>query len=166
MASANLALSLAALGDANAARQTLMTATPTGDLLIDAAAWLAIGYAEEKQGRFAEAERAYRKSLEIDPKLADAWNSLGHYLIRVRRNVEAEEALRQAVKFKPNFAQSWVTLGDVILQRGDKAAAKEAFEKATAADPKNAGDGLARRGAIATGRFRRRGFAARANCPA
>ena len=138
-ASTNLALSLAELGEAGAARQTLMTTPPTGDLLTDAATWLGIGYAEEKQGRFLEAERAYRKSLEIDPKFADAWNSLGHYLIRVRRNAEAEEALRHAVKFKPDFAQAWASLGDVILQRGDKGGAKEAYEKATVADPKNPG---------------------------
>lgn len=137
-ASANLALSLAALGEASAARQTLMATTPTGDI-VDAAAWLGVGVTEEKQGHFAEAERAYRKSLEISPTFADAWNSLGHYLIRVSRNTEAEEALRQAVKHKPNFAPAWVTLGDVALQRGDKAGAKEAFEKATVADPKYAG---------------------------
>lgn len=147
-ASANLALSLAALGEASAARQTLMATTPTGDI-VDAAAWLGVGIAEEKQGRFAEAERAYRKALEINPAFADAWNSLGNYLIRVSRNTEAEEALRQAVKHRPNFAPSWVTLGDVALQRGDKPGAKEAYEKATMADPKNAGGwfglGLARR---------------------
>lgn len=137
-ASANLALSLATAGEASAARQALVTATSYGDTK-DAAGWLVVGYAEEKQGRFAEAERAYRKSIEIDPKLADAWNSLGLYLIRVGRNTEAEEALRQAVKYRPNLATSWVSLGNIILQRGDQTAASEAFEKATVAEPKNPG---------------------------
>lgn len=147
MATANLASALAAMGETNVARQVL-TAAPPG-LPSDATTWLQVGYAEEKLGHFAEAERAYRKALEINPALADAWNSLGHYLIRMSRNAEAEEALRQAVKYRPNFAPSWIALGDVVSQRGDKAGAKEAYEKATMADPKNAGGwfglGLARR---------------------
>ena len=134
----NLTPLLATAGEGAPARQALVVAPSHGDPK-DAAGWLAVGYAEEKQGRFAEAERAYRKSLEIDPELADAWNSLGLYLIRVRRNVEAEEALRQAVKYRPNFATSWISLGNIILQRGDPAAAREAFESATVAEPKNPG---------------------------
>ena len=134
LATANLALSLAALGENSAARQTLMTATPTG-LPIDAVAWLTVGLAEEKQGHFVEAERAYRKALEINPALADAWNSLGIFLLRTTRNTEAEEALRQAIKHKPNMAMAWMALGEMIKRRGDKTSAKEAYEKATMIDP-------------------------------
>ena len=136
-ATINLASALVAMGETSVARQVL-TAAPPG-LPSDANIWLQVGFAEEKQGHFVEAERAYRKALEINPALADAWNSLGNYLIRTSRNTEAEEALRQAVKHKPNFAPSWVTLGDVVMQRGDKVGAKEAFEIATKVDPTNAG---------------------------
>ena len=135
-ATTQLALVLAALGEASSARQ-LLTAAPPG-LPSDAITWLQVGVAEDKQSHFAEAEHAYRKAVQISPEFAEAWHSLGTFLQRMSRNTEAEEALRQALKLKPGFAPAWVALGEMLIQRGDTANAKEAFEKATVADPKNA----------------------------
>lgn len=133
----SLAFSLAKLGEAGAARHALQSSKAIG-YSGDAEAWLVVAIAEEKQGRFAEAERAYRKALEISPNDANTWQHLGRFLTLMSRLPEAEEALRHAVKHKPDFAPNWVALGSVISQRGDLPAAREAFEKATAADPANA----------------------------
>lgn len=137
IATTNLAGVLATMGEASAARQ-ILTAAPPG-LSSDATTWLQVGVAEDKQGHFTEAERAYRKAVEINPAFAEAWHSLGAFLQRMSRNTAAEEALRQAVKLKPSFAPAWVALGEIFTQRGDKENAKDALEKATMADPKNAG---------------------------
>jgi len=135
LATTKLALVLAAMGEASTARQ-LLTAAPPG-LPSEADTWLRVGVAEDKQGHFAEAERAYRKAVGINPALAEAWYGLGILLQRTIRSAEAEEALRQTVKLRPDFAPAWVVLGQVFIQQGDKINAKEALEKATAADPKN-----------------------------
>ena len=147
LATTKLAWVLASMGEANAARQVL-TAAPPG-LLSGATAWAQVGFAEEKQSHFADAERAYRKALEINPAYAEVWASLGNYLLRMNRNMEAEEALRQALKYKPNMAIVWMALGETIKRRGDNTGAKEAYEKATIVDPSLAqgwhGLGMARR---------------------
>jgi tetratricopeptide (TPR) repeat protein len=128
----NLASALTKLGEPATARQTLMT-TPVNQVQ-SAEVWVSIGVAEEKQGRYAEAERAYRSALEINPVLPVAWYDLANTLLRTNRTQEAETALRQAVKYQPEFAQAWANLGTLLGHNGDKVGAKEAFEKATAAD--------------------------------
>lgn len=133
----SLARALAVLGDRNAARQVL-GAVPAGQAY-DAQTWIGLGVAEEKQGRHAEAERAYRKALEINPALPEAWHHLGLLLLKTNRTKEAEDAFRQALKYRPDFALAWTNLGSLLSQRGDKTGAREAFEKATAADPSHAG---------------------------
>lgn len=132
----SLARVLAVLGDRNAARQVL-GAVAAGQAY-DAQTWVGLGVAEEKQGRHAEAERAYRKALEINPAMPDAWYALSGVMLRTSRTKEAEDALRHALKHKPDSASAWVNLGGLLSQRGDKMGAKEAFEKATAADPSHA----------------------------
>jgi len=136
MATPNLAAVLAATGESSAARQVLTTTHQ--NLPGDAMTWLNVGTGEEKDGHLAEAERAYRKALEINPSSADAWYLLGVHLQRVARTAEAEEALRQAVKHKPDMAMAWVVLADLIRNRGDKQGAKETYEKATTLVPSSA----------------------------
>lgn len=132
-ATSNIANALARLGEGAAARQ-MLAAAPTAHTS-DAATWVVLGMAEDKQGRYAEAERAYRKALEINPELPEAWNSLSLVLLRTSRISDAENALRQVLKFKPSDAQAWGRLGEILNNRGDKTGAKELFEKAAAADP-------------------------------
>ena len=133
VATTNLVSVLATLGEVGTARQVLTDAPP--GLASDASVWLQVGYAEDKQSHYAEAERAYRKALEIDPTLADAWYYLGRYLVRVNRDTEAEEAFRQVLKHKPGMASAWAALAEITKRQGDNAGAKEAYEKATVLDP-------------------------------
>ncbi|MBI3394131.1 MAG: tetratricopeptide repeat protein [Nitrospirae bacterium] len=128
----SLAGALAALGDGNAARQVL--ATISAGQAYDALTWVSLGVREGKQGRNAEAERAFRKALEIDPAMPEAWHNLAFSLMRTNRTKDAEDALRHALKYKPDFARAWADLGVLLSQRGDKSQAREAFEKAAAAD--------------------------------
>ena len=129
----SLAGALAALGDGNAARQVLAS-LPAGQAY-DALTWTKLGVAEQKQGRYAEAERAYRKALEINPAMPEAWYNLAGLMLQTSRTKEAEDALHLALKYKPDNALAWTELGGLLSERGDKSEAREAFEKATAADP-------------------------------
>lgn len=146
-ATTNLAAALIGLGDTAAARQVLTV--PLAEHGDNAGNWIDIGVAEDKQGHYAEAERAYRKALEVDPGLPVAWHDLALTLMKTNRTQEAEEALRQALKLAPEFAYAWLNLGGLLGGRGDKAGEKQAYEKATTADAKLAAGwyalGLSRR---------------------
>jgi pentatricopeptide repeat protein len=48
-----------------------------------------------------EAERVYRKAIEIDPNYATAWQWYGDHLSRMKRFEEAREKLDEAVKLDP-----------------------------------------------------------------
>ncbi len=133
-AATNLASILAFLGKSDAARRTLSKGTPTNTTHA-AGTWMSIGATEGKNQRYLEAEKAYRKSLELNPDLPEAWLGVGTTLRATGRAKEAEEALRKAVKLKPSLAGAWFNLGAILDEQGDKTGAREAFEKATATDP-------------------------------
>ncbi len=133
-ATANLASILAALGKSDTARQTLAKGTPA-DTTQAASTWLNIGTTEAQSQHFAEAEKAYRKALELNPDLALAWTGLGTVLRATGRATEAEQAHRRAVTLDKGQAVAWLDLGAILYERGDIAGAKDAYEKATVAAP-------------------------------
>lgn len=132
VATTGLAQALAGLGENDAARQALATTATQSN---DAGTWSNLGVAEEKLGHYAEAERAYRKAVELNPAMPETWKNLALVLLKSNRAQEAEDALRQALKQKPDFALAWLNLSELLYKRGDKAGAGEALEKATSANP-------------------------------
>ena len=64
-----------------------------------------MGRLQQELKRYAEAEAAYRKAIEIDPNYAWAWAQLGELLQKeLKRYPEAEAAYRKAVELKPDSA--------------------------------------------------------------
>ncbi|MCP5353288.1 MAG: tetratricopeptide repeat protein [Chromatiales bacterium] len=90
--------------------------------------------------RYDEAEQAYRRAIEIDPKYAYPWNGLGNLLADHRnRPDEAEQAYRRAIEIDPEFVWPWNNLGIVLvddLNRPDEA--EQAYRRAIEIDPKDA----------------------------
>ena len=71
----------------------------------------------EKEEKFAEAEKIYRKILMRHPDNVSAmrlWAQLG---IREKRYREAERLLQQAVKVAPGFSRAWADLCGMQLQQ-------------------------------------------------
>lgn len=132
-ATSRLAALLAA-GGASADAHNLLTGAAKNQAS-NAIAWVNIGVGEEKKKNIGEAERAYRKALELDPKLAKVWLRLGVVLNWSGRSQEGEKAIRKALELKPDFADAWIELSDVLRLRGAKAEQKEAMEKAFALAP-------------------------------
>lgn len=103
-------------------------------------------------GRNAEAEKAYRKAVEVDPKDALAWSNLGSVLGAAGRKAEAEDAWRRAVEADPKHAVAWTNLGNLFSEMGRSEEAEKAHRKAVRLDPKlapawyNFGNFLARAG--------------------
>jgi tetratricopeptide (TPR) repeat protein len=96
----------------------------------------ALGAVEWRRGRLTEAEAAWRKAVEVDPKRADAWHNLGALLLQANRLDEAEEAWRRAVDEDPKLAVAWFNMGVRLHETGRVEEAEAAWRKAVEANPK------------------------------
>lgn len=89
-----VALESAGRTDEAAALYRRLVAQEPGSALL----WTNLGNAEARRGRVVDAERAYRRALELAPRDADALNNLAWLLYeRGDALVEAEELARRAV---------------------------------------------------------------------
>lgn len=70
-----------------------------------------------KDGKLAEAEKAFRKALEINPSFADAHNNLGFLLERQGKLAEAIAEYKKAVEARPDFRQAHFNLGRVLVNQ-------------------------------------------------
>ncbi len=91
----------------------------------------------KKSERHDEAEKAFRKAIEIDPDDSQAWIRLGILLSEKReRHHEAEKAFRKAIEIDPNLAPVWGMLGSLLSKSIDRHnEAEEAFSKAIDINP-------------------------------
>lgn len=103
--------------------------------------WLGMGWWLHMELDHApEAEAAYRKAIDLDPKNALPWNNLGSLLTdELERYEEAETAYQKAIELNPKFAFTWFNLGNLLmthLMRDEEA--ESAFRKAIELDPNDA----------------------------
>lgn len=89
-------------------------------------------------GRYGEAEKAYRKLLELSPRDAGVWNELGLCLHYEGRTDESVAALKKATSLDPRLQRAWLSLGFALKSSGKDGPAKAALEKAVALDPASA----------------------------
>ena len=78
-------------------------------------------FRNDHQGRHQDAEVAFRKSTEIDPRQAATWNSLGVAHYEQGLHAKAENAYRRAIAIDPGFFGAWNNLGVVYRDLGDAA---------------------------------------------
>ncbi len=81
-------------------------------------AWNNLAGPLTKDKRYAEAERACRKALNLRPDYATAHYNLGVALTRQGRQAEAAEAFRRAIQIQPTHAQAHANLGTVLIWLG------------------------------------------------
>ncbi|MFG5409707.1 tetratricopeptide repeat protein [Piscinibacter sakaiensis] len=79
--------------------------------------WFNLGFLLEAAGRLADAEPAFRRALELDPKLDRAWYGLGLTLIRLHRFDDAVVALRRNTELQPMSPYGWYQLARVHMDR-------------------------------------------------
>ncbi|MEM8598552.1 MAG: tetratricopeptide repeat protein [Bacteroidota bacterium] len=96
---------------------------------------------EAMDRRLGEAERLYRRALDIQPALADVRVNLGRLLQSQGRTAEAEEAYRAALTEHPWLPQAHYNLGTLQLQQGQADAAVASLREAITLDPDH-GDAL------------------------
>jgi tetratricopeptide (TPR) repeat protein len=118
------------------------TAAIRSDPYGQAAGWLVLGMAEKELKRFAEAERAARRSLDYYEKnlnledAAYAWYFIASVHSVEGRYNDALAALHNAISFDRRaengfgLASSWQAMGNVHLKAGNTAQAARAFRRA------------------------------------
>ncbi|HTV38265.1 MAG TPA: sulfotransferase, partial [Xanthobacteraceae bacterium] len=82
------------------------------------------GNALQRLKRFADAEKDYRRAVELQPGFADAWNNLGTCLRELKRPEEAESVYRKALELNANNPETLDNLALAVkdLDRLDEAA--------------------------------------------
>lgn len=81
--------------------------------------WFNLAFVLEATGRIDEAERAFRRAIEIDPKLDRAWYGLALVLIREQRFDEAVAALKRNTELQPMSPYGWYQLARVQFDRDE-----------------------------------------------
>ena len=97
--------------------------------------FFAQGNALSAEGKFAEAEAAYRQAITIDPKKASYWQNLGVTYYQMQRLSDAEQSLKTGLQLTPNDAQLNYLLGIVYLQMARYSDSSIYLLKANQLDP-------------------------------
>ncbi len=101
-----------------------------------AADWFNFAYLLEQSQRLDEAEHAFRRALDLDPKLDRAWYGLGLALIRQRRFDEAIAALKRNTELQPMSPYGWYQLARVHMDLHDPDAARKIIVHLKGFEPK------------------------------
>ncbi|MBF0269886.1 MAG: tetratricopeptide repeat protein [Alphaproteobacteria bacterium] len=103
--------------------------------LISALRFLEVGDDLRRQGRFGDAESAYRSVLDIDPDNGPAWLGLGLASEGKGDGLAARLAFERATHFMPDRAEAWLGLASACQALNDPFAAVEAWLKARKLKP-------------------------------
>ncbi len=71
--------------------------------LNDHVAWCGIAYELEQKGALNDAERAYRKAIQLKPDYKHAWMGLGTILEKQGKSADARAAFRRADELKSDL---------------------------------------------------------------
>ncbi len=89
-----------------------------------------IGNCMSRLGQNAEAERAYKKALELSPASDEVRSNLGSLHLEQGQIPEAKRCYQDAIAANPANDKALVGLGLCFVSEGDKEAAHEAFARA------------------------------------
>jgi tetratricopeptide (TPR) repeat protein/serine/threonine protein kinase len=83
-----------------------------------------------KNQRLPEAEDAFRKAVELQPKSEEAHANLGLALGQQGKTKEAIASFREAIDIKPDYAPAWCNLGFALYRDKQPAEALKALKEA------------------------------------
>jgi protein O-mannosyl-transferase len=106
--------------------------------LNDAEAYNNLGAALAKEGKIDEANKCYRRSLEIEPNYAWALANLGDNLCQKWQLDESLCYCQKAVESDPTYPMAHWALGNVLFRKGKIAEAEKCYRQALALNPRYA----------------------------
>ncbi|HEU5295758.1 MAG TPA: tetratricopeptide repeat protein [Burkholderiaceae bacterium] len=112
--------------------QALVTAHPRRS----AGNWFNLAFLLEATDRLADAEQAFRRAIELDPKLDRAWYGLSLVLIRQRRLDEAVTSLTRNTELQPMSPYGWYQLARVHFERQQPEEARRIIRHLKGFEPK------------------------------
>jgi tetratricopeptide (TPR) repeat protein len=95
----------------------------------------AVGIAYSDAGREREAEAAFARALELDPRNVEAYVNLGIVRLRVGDPGGARDRFRQSLAIDPGVPRAWNGLGVALTRLGQEREAIDAWSRAVALDP-------------------------------
>lgn len=95
---------------------------------------LRLGDALSERGRLDQAEKAYRRAVDLRPGHPGARNNLGTLYRKQGRLDEAEAEFRQLLQYSPDVIPTRLNLASLLLQRGDWEEARDQYQRALAFD--------------------------------
>lgn len=125
---------LAEAGDRDGAVAQLEQLTAANPSFADA--WFNLGYLHDQADRLADAERCFRRAVELRPSLDRAWYGLGLVLIRDGRLTEAVDALKQTIKLQPFSPYGYYQLGMTYHHLGRSDEVAKVVEQLAGFEPK------------------------------
>lgn len=96
-----------------------------------------LGVVEEQLGHKSEAEKSYRKALELKPDLEESAVNLAALLVESGKFEEAAALMRKAIAKNSRSAALHINLGMALSGKNDDAGASKAFEEAIKLEPNN-----------------------------
>ncbi len=97
-----------------------------------------IGNCMARLGQNSEAERSYKKALELSPASDEVQSNLGSLYLEQGQIAEAKRSYQDCLASNPANDKAWVGLGLCYVSEGDKEAAHEAFARALEKNLRNA----------------------------
>ncbi len=101
----------------------------------DASYLSSLGGALSMLEKFEEAEKIFRKAVELDPKNPSNHMNLGVIYARQKNYEKAVRKLEKAIELNPGYADSYYNLGRVYQEKGKKEKARFYFEQALELNP-------------------------------
>jgi tetratricopeptide (TPR) repeat protein len=87
-------------------------------------AWNALGYAYRPLGRYAEAERAFKRYIALIPNEPNPYDSYAELLLKVGRHDESIAMYRKALEADSHFVASYVGIAANLMYSGRHAEAR------------------------------------------
>ena len=91
--------------------------------------WNILGAARKGLGKVHEAQEAFRRATQINPRYADAHYNLGIILQDLGNLDKAIEAYQRAVQIKPDYADALTNMGNVLKDQGKFGEAVVTYER-------------------------------------
>jgi tetratricopeptide (TPR) repeat protein len=102
----------------------------------NAEAWFNLGFIHETRDDLANAERCFRRAVQLNAKIDRAWYGLGLTLIRGGKLAEAVEALKKNIELQPFSPYGYYQLGMTYHHLGRREEALRIEDKLRNFEPK------------------------------